>query len=70
MKAVHGLNSKDTSDISGLIQPPSTHAFAQVCSTLVWVPSEDMRLGRVEAGDMGPWWVKEDEEEVKEEWDE
>lgn len=48
----------------------SRHAFAQVYSTLMWVPSADMRLGRVEAGDMGPWWGKEDEEEVKEEWDE
>lgn len=36
----------------------------------MWVPSEDMRLGRVEAGDIGPWWEKEDEEEVKEERDE
>lgn len=45
------------------IHPPSTHAFAQIYSTLMWVPSEDMRLGRVEAGDVGPWWEKEDEEE-------
>lgn len=45
------------------IHPHSTHAFAQVYSTLMWVPSEDMRLGRVEAGDVGPWWEKEDEEE-------
>lgn len=45
------------------IHPPSTHVFAQVYSTLMWVPSEDMRLGRVEAGDVGPWWEKEDEEE-------
>lgn len=43
--------------------PPSSETFAQVYSTLMWVPSEDMRLGRVEAGDVGPWWEKEDEEE-------
>lgn len=47
---------------------PST--FTQVYSTIMWVPSEDMRLGRVEAGNKGPWWGKEDEEELKEEWDE
>lgn len=35
----------------------------------MWVPSEDMRLGRVEAGDIDPWWEKKDEEEVKEERD-
>lgn len=45
------------------LHPPSAYAFAQVYSTLMWVPSEDMRLGRVEAGDVGPWWEKEDEEE-------
>lgn len=37
--------------------------FAQVYSTEMWVPSEDMRLARAEAGDVGPWWEKEDEEE-------
>lgn len=44
--------------------------FAQVYSTLRWLPSADMRLGRVGAGDMGPWWGKEDGEEGKEGWDE
>lgn len=44
----------------------STFTFAQVYSTLLWVPSEDMRLGKVEAGDVGPWWGKEDEEEEEE----
>lgn len=44
--------------------------FAQVYSTLGWLPSADMRLGRVGAGDMGPWWGKEDGDEGKEGWEE
>lgn len=48
----------------------SLFVFAQVYSTLRWLPSADMRLGRVGAGDMGPWWGKEDGEEGKEGWDE
>lgn len=44
--------------------------FAQVYSTLRWLPSADMRLGRVGAGDMGPWWGKEDGDEGKEGWEE
>lgn len=44
--------------------------FAQVYSTLGWLPSADMRLGRVGAGDMGPWWEKEEGDEGKEGWEE
>ncbi|TNN59119.1 hypothetical protein EYF80_030653 [Liparis tanakae] len=44
-------------------RPLETREGGPVYATLMWVPSEDMRLGRVEAGDVGPWWEKEDEEE-------
>lgn len=44
--------------------------FAQVYSTLRWLPSADMRLGRVGAGDIGPWWGKEEGDEGKEGWEE